>query len=510
MTPSKILFFICISFILGIFLESAIKIPQFILWAFLFVVVVTIFVSLAIWKFRFYAVVQNVNLPLIMLLVSFCVLFLLIGILRMQITEFNIQNNNLIKLNGLGQVVLTGFVADEADLRDNSQKIKVKTEYGIVLVTTARYPEYQYIDKIKIIGNPQTPSETEEFSYKNYLMKDGIYSVINFPKIENLGKASGSPSSATYSFVLNIKQKLRAGIQKNFLPPQSSVLQGMILGDRNVISQDLKDKLSVTGTSHIIAVSGTHIVILGAIIMNVLLLFGLWRGQAFYFSIILICLYIVLVGLPSSGIRAGIMAIAFLTGQKFGRQAMSSRIIVLAGSSMLLQNPLLLFYDIGFQLSFLAVLGMIYFDPILRSFIKFLIKKYFRKEIGVRYDNSISIFTVTISAQIFTLPIIVYNFGRISLVSPLTNILLAPVVYYLMLFGFLSAVITTMWSFLGWIISLPCYFIMIYFLGIIDFFSKPWAYATMENVSWIWLFASYLVIIFFIRFLRQKFRPNFI
>ena len=107
MTPSKVLFFLCISFVLGIFFESIIKIPQIFIWGFLFLDFLAIVVFLFLKKD-------------ILLIAGFCFLFLILGILRMQISEFNIASDKLAKLNGKGQVVLTGTVFDEPDLRDVS------------------------------------------------------------------------------------------------------------------------------------------------------------------------------------------------------------------------------------------------------------------------------------------------------------------------------------------------------------------------------------------------------
>lgn len=500
MTPSKILFYFCISFIIGIFIESITKIPQFFLWAFLFLDFLAIFVFL---------IIRKDNL----LITGFCILFLIIGILRVQIAEFNVANDKLSKFNNTGIITLTGEISSEPDVRDTSQKLKVKVGNSAVLITTSRYPEYKYLDRIKITGKLETPSETPEFSYKNYLMKDGIYSVMAFPKISAIdGPASGGELAITkkiYSGILWLKARMRESIRSNFSPPQSSILEGTILGNSGALSNELKNKLNITGLRHIIAVSGTHVVILSSIIMSLLLALGLWRIQAFYFAVIFIFGYIVLTGLPASGIRAGIMGGIFLLAQKLGRQSASSRIIVLACSFMLLFNPLLLFYDVGFQLSFLAVMGLIYFEPFVRSFFKFLAKKIFKIKTEEKYDNIFMIFSATVAAQIFTLPIIVFNFGNISWVSPITNILALPIVYYLMLFGFLSSFLGIFSNILGWILSIPCYVLLDYFVWVIDFFSESWMLKTIKNVSWIWLLNSYLAISFFILFLSKRYSQKF-
>ena len=509
MTSSKILFYLSVSFIIGIFISSIVKIPLIFLWGFLFLGFSVIIASLFFKKDY-------------LVIIGFCFLFLLLGAVRLQISEFNIANDKLSKFNDKGQITLTGKIFREPDIRNNSQKLKVRVSNvtsnvtpnvteGIVLVTTSRYPEYKYLDKVKITGNLQAPAEYEDFNYKNYLMKDGIYSVMNFPKVELLKKEKNEgPSFVIYSGILFLKQKLRESIRNNFSPPQSSILEGTILGDNGAMSQDLKDKLNITGLRHIIAVSGTHVVILSSIIMYLLIVLGFRRGQAVYIAIIFVCFYIILTGLPASGVRAGIMGGLYLLAQKIGRQSMGSRVIASACAVMLLINPLLLFYDIGFQLSFLAVLGIIYLEPILRKFLKFLFKKVFSNELEPKYENWISLFSVTFSAQLFTFPVIIFNFGTVSLASPITNILILPVVPYLMFFGFFTSLMGIFSNVLGWLLSVVCFALLSYFMWVVDLFSKPWMYKTIENVSWIWLVVSYFIIALLTRFLNKKYIQKFV
>jgi len=490
-------------------LESLVEIPQFFVWVILFLAVLIIFIFLISREVSFLPRGKKLT---IMLVVGFCLLFLVLGVARMQISEFNIANNKLSKLNGKGQIVLTGTIYSEPDVRDTYQKIKVKVGLpaqagdSLILVTTNRYPEYEYLDVIKLIGKLETPGQTEDGailgSYKNYLMKDGIYSAMNFVAIEKIGQAKPNILQKIYSTILWSKQKIRESIRHNFSPPQSSILEGTILGDNGAMTSDLKNKLNITGLRHIIAVSGTHVVILSAIIMSVLLAFGFWRGQAFYIALIFICIYIVFTGLPPSGVRAGIMGLIYLLSQKIGRQTMSSRLIALACALMLLINPLLLFYDVGFQLSFLAVLGLIYLEPLIKNFIKRLTKE--------KVEDFVGIFSTTFAAQIFTLPIMIYNFGNVSFVSPITNLLVLPIVYGLMVFGFLVSTIGALFDFLGWILSIPCWFLLTYFVKVIDIFSQPQMAKSITNVSWVWPVVFYLILGSVIWFLKTKYNKEFI
>ena len=104
----------------------------------------------------------------------------------------------------------------------------------------------------------------------------------------------------------------------------------------------------------------------------------------------------------------------------------------------------------------------------------------------------------------------IYNFGNISFVSPITNLLILPVIYLLMVFGFLASVGGAIYSGLGWILSVPCWALLFYFIKVIDFFSQPWAMKTVENVHWIWLAISYFFIVGVTSVLLKKYKKNFI
>lgn len=500
MTPSKIFFYFCLSFIGGIFFSSFFAIPQTILICFLILGLILI---TSLWKYKKIVVI------------GFCILFLVLGIWRHQVAELKIMNNELRKYNDLKEnLTLIGVVANEPDVREKSQKLTIKVEkigkhpetqpldiYGKVLITTKKYPQYQYGDKLKIIGKLETPPAFEEFNYQEYLKKDGIYSVIYWPKIELLERGKYKSSTyAIYAKILEFKEELRESIYQNLSPPQSSILGAMILGDKRKLSEDLKRKLNIAGVRHITAISGLHVTILSSILMTILIGLGLWRQQAFWGSLILITLFIIMTGLQSSAIRAGIMGGLFLLGQYLGRLSVSSRSIVFAAALMLFQNPLLLKLDIGFQLSFLAMMGIIYLMPIFQDWLKKVPDSFQLKDI----------LAMTLSAQVFTLPILIYNFGYISFVAIITNVLIVPLLYWIMLFGFLSAFLGVIWQPLGWIFSFPVWFLLTYILKIVDISSKlPFAFKTLE-ISWHWLIISYFILGIIIWRLHEKQKLKFL
>ena len=462
MTSSKIFLYFCLSFIGGIFLNSFFNFSQPILISFLILGILLISVF---WPYKKLVVI------------GFCILFLVLGIWRYQQALSKIVYPKEKAITFVGQVI------QEPDVRDDNIKLTVKAENieGKILVTAHRYPEYRYGDKLRMTGKLKIPQTMEDFNYPGYLAKEGIYSVMSWPEIELLEKNQGNP---VFANILSFKNKLRESVYQNLLPPQSSILGAMILGDKRKISQEWKNKLNYAGVRHITAVSGLHVTVLSSILMTLLLWLGFWRQQAFFGAILIITLFIVMTGLQPSAIRAGIMGGLFLSAQYFGRMNSASRAVFFAGAVMLLQNPLLLKLDVGFQLSFLAMMGIIYLLPVFRDWLKF-----------IPWENPKSILAMTLSAYLFSLPVLIYNFGYISFVAPFTNILIVPLLYWIMIFGFIFALSGMILPIIGWILSFPAWFLLTYLIKVVDWFSKiPWTYKTLENVHWVWLVISYLIL----------------
>ena len=496
MTLSKIVLSLCLSFIGGIFISSFFSVPSFIIGE---LFILGVFYSLLFFKKK------------LILAFGLCLIFLSFGILRYQIILKNFETQEIKDfINFSEQVEFVGKVVKEPDIRQDNINLLINIEKitinkidismsGNILVTANRYPEYQYGDKLNIIGLLKEPHVFEDFNYKNYLRKDNISTVIYYPDISTI--EYNSPLSSFYKKILDFKDQIREVIKQDLSPPQSSILSAVILGDKKNISDEWKEKLNRTGVRHITAVSGMHIVILTSILMSFLIGIGFSRGKAFYFTMGFIFLYIMLIGFPPSAVRAGIMAGLLLLAQKIGRMSQSQRGIIFAATIMLFQNPFLLKDDVGFQLSFLAVLGISYALPIFQNWLKFIPEN---KYLGIK-----DILGMTFSAQIFTLPILIYNFGYISLISPLTNILIVPILPFIMISGFIFSFIGIFWQFLGWIFSFPAWFLLTYVIKIIDLLYKI-PFASLEiKIPWFYFMVFYSLLAYFIWKLKKINIQNF-
>ena len=430
MSKSRIFLYFCLAFVVGIAVSSFIFIPQLALLGFL---ILGIFLIAVFWRHKKLTIF------------GFCFLFLALGIWRNQ------QALSKIIYPEEQTVAFTGLVAAEPDVRDNNTKLKVQKGKLKILVTADRYPEYQYGDKLKISGLLEKPPVFEGFNYRDYLKKDGIYAVMNRPKIELV---EGGQGNIVMAALIAFKNKFQETSEKFIPSPQIGILEALFSGDEGNISKEWKEKLNITGTRHIAAVSGMNITIIASLIASF---------APFYATMSLLFLYILMIGAPASAVRALIMAAIFILAKKLGRLSSASRAVFFAATFMLAVNPLLLRLDIGFQLSFLAILGLIYFQ---QAIFRFLKKIPDPKLFPVR-----ATLASTLAAQIFTFPVLIYNFGYIPVLSPITNILivplLAPVTILIFVFGLAAMIFPP----LGYLLSWPVWLSLTYIIKIINLFS---------------------------------------
>ncbi|MFH1714149.1 MAG: ComEC/Rec2 family competence protein [Candidatus Nealsonbacteria bacterium] len=489
MSLSKAFSFLCLSFVGGIFLGSSVVFSQTIILGFFVIAGVLIFI------FR-----KEKRI----IVFSLCLLLLVLGVLRYQSVLIESDKSQLHSFNKIQEKVLfSGVVENEPDIREFNKKltlgeIKVDSQKikGKVLITVNKYLPYGYGDRIKVEGLLSAPQEFPDFNYKEYLLKDGIYSVSYYPKIELIESGQGN---FLFSKILVLKDKLRQAIYRNLSPPQSLLLAAMILGDKRQITDIWKEKLNLAGLRHLTAVSGMHVAILTAVLMSFLVGVGFWRNQAFWITLSFIFIFILITGFQASAIRAGIMGGLFLLGRYFGRKSDSQRAIIIAATSMLFVNPFLLRLDVGFQLSFLAMMGIVYLLP---SF-----QKTFRKLPNIFQLRDIV--SVTLSAQVFTLPLLMYNFGYFSLVSPLSNILIVPFLPLIMVSGFVLAVLGVAWQPLAWTFTFLVWPLLTYLAKITDWFSGFPFSAIFLEISVFYLLALYFIILMAAWFFKRRQELNF-
>lgn len=364
----------------------------------------------------------------------------------------------------------------------NTEKIE-----GDVLITLDKYPQYHYGDRVRVSGLLEAPGEFEGFSYGNYLSRFDIYSVMRRPFVQRIGTGEGSFFWRAMSYFQN---GFNERINRLFPEPFASFEAGLLIGARKGIPPDIMEQFTVTGLSHIIAISGFNITIILSCALWALK--GLPRKIGFWVAVASIVLFTLFVGASPSVTRAAIMGILGLVALNHGRQSNIHLTVLFAAFFMTLWNPKILWWDVGFQLSFGAVLGLLYVAPLFGPWLRRLPEAF-----GIR-----EALTMTLSAQVMALPLIVFHFGRLSLIAPLANLLVCFAIPPAMFFGFAAVASSFFIESLGLVFGYVTSGILAYILGSVRLLSSV-PYASVDfSVSEIWLVLGYYaaLAVFLIRF----------
>lgn len=485
MTKSKIFLILSLSFIIGIFVRSFWNVNLF----FIYCAVIGAVVSISI-------LYKNK----IILISGFAILFFVGGIWLTEKKLAEMDNLDLAGKNFSG----SALIIKEPEAKDNYQKIVAAPApsqsppraggevLGKILINANKYPEYNYGDEININCNLEIPKNIEDFDYKMYLAKDGIFYICQKTKIELVESNKGSK---IYSGILKVKNKFNDNINQLIPFPQAGLLSGLILGGSAGTSEELKNNFSRTGMTHIVAVSGYNVTIVAEYLMLLGIFLGLWRKKAFWFAVMGILIFVLMTGMTASAVRAGVMGTLLLWAMKNGRLANSQNAIIFAGAVMLFFNPLLLRYDIGFQLSFLATIGIIYLYPYFESKLNKNSKLHWIWEI----------LFLSLSAQIFVLPIIVYNFHNLSIISLLANVLILPIIPLTMLLGFLMAIFGFIFMPLATIFAWLTFLPLKYEVEIINLLASfNFSAVEIKNFPWWGVGIWYILLILFIFYAKSK------
>ncbi|MCJ7621811.1 MAG: ComEC family competence protein, partial [Anaerolineae bacterium] len=402
----------------GIYTQSALRVPAWVLWLITPLLVAILLLWWSEWRVRLGAAGA---------------LLALLGALRYDTSLPSIDASTLAYYNGAGAVTVVGVVAEEPDIRDRYVNLKVSASYletggqrhgvkSLVLVQTGRHPSYAYGDELQIEGRLETPPELEDFSYRDYLARQGIHSMMRYGRITVLSQGHGDPF---HRVVYAIKSHLQETIARLFPEPTASLLTGILLGVETGIPRSLLEDFNETSTTHIIAISGFNIAIVGGAIGLLTRRFlGTYRSALV--SMLAIALYTILVGAEAAVVRAAIMGAISLVAIIAGRRTFALASLAAAALLMTLWNPLLL-WDVGFELSFAATLGLVLLVQPWEEGVRALLSRWVPEERATGMVRLLSgPLLITAAAQLAVWPISLYYFHRLSLVSPLTNFLIIP------------------------------------------------------------------------------------
>ena len=418
-------------------------------------------------------------------------LLIALAIFDLAMGEPNFKENHISFYNNQKQT-FQAVVSAEPDVRLDHQKLTVKpTELkGKVLVRTQLYPEYEYGDLLEVSCKIQKPEPIENFKYDKYLAKSGIYSVCYQPRITVLEEGNGNVLIAS---VLKLKSFMQKKINQTVAEPQAALVGGILVGARQGMPRDLLEKFNITGITHIIAISGYNITIIVVLLMNLFKSLKINRKKAIWGIIIGLVFFVILTGASASVVRAAIMGFLVAFAKHIGRPNKVRNVLILSAVIMVMFSPKILLWDAGFQLSFISTIGLIYLSPKLLRFFRWVPQKFALQE------NFVS----TLSAIIFTLPLILFQFGRLSIVAPLVNLLVLPVIPIAMFVGFLQFLMASVHLFFGQIIGWFSWLLLGYVIKVVNIFSSfSWA-AVDVSIPW-WLMIGLYVGLMYVIIKKKK------
>ncbi|HUX76171.1 MAG TPA: DNA internalization-related competence protein ComEC/Rec2 [Anaerolineae bacterium] len=392
-----------------------------------------------------------------------CALVLALGAGRLLLAVPHFDETSLSTYNDAGWVTLEGVVVGEPDEREHHTNLRVQAERlalpdgtelevdGLVLVQAGRYPQRRYGDRVLVSGMLETPPVFEEFSYREYLARQGVHSLLRRAQVTLLAEKQANP---LLYHLFTFKRYAQSTIASILPEPQAALLTGILLGVETGIPDELMDDFSATGTTHIIAISGFNVTIISGIFAGLARrLFG--QRRAVWVAVAGVVVYTIFVGASAAVVRAALMGVLYLWAQHLGRASFAPVSLAAATVVMTALNPYTL-WDAGFQLSAAATAGLVLFtEPLEQSFERALVRVTSAERAQKIVEIVSEAFIVTLAAQFTTLPILLHHFGHLSFITLLTNLLILPVQSYVMISGgialLLGLVVRPLGQAVGWI-----------------------------------------------------------
>jgi competence protein ComEC len=317
------------------------------------------------------------------------------------------------------------------------------------------------------------------FDYRGYLKAKGVREMISFGTVTVLESGRGNPILAA---LLTVKHRFMEALEESVSEPAAGLGEGMLLGVKRAIGEDLSETFRIVGIIHIVVLSGYNIMIVADFVMRILGHFFFPRTRLLL-GILTILLFALMVGLTATVVRASLMAMLVLIARNTGKLYAVMRALMLTGILMLFHNPYLLVFDPGFQLSFLATMGLVLLSP---QFEHMLVKvpEIIRGTLAT-----------TLGTQLFVLPVLLFSMGAVSLVSILVNVLVLPMVPYAMLATCIAGIGGLISSTLGVVLGAIAQLFLIYIVKVAEFFALiPYAELAIPAFPFLLVIILYMLL----------------
>lgn len=378
---------------------------------------------------------------------------------------------------------ITGIVAAEPEVRDDRILLRVdaesifvnnhsQTTSGFALVEAERSARIAFGDRIRATGRLEMPPSWDTFSYAEYLKRQGIFSRMPNAAVEVISAGHGNP---IHSLLIELKQSVKRNIGDVLPDPQASLLTGILTGDESGISAELAEEFSRVGASHVIAISGFNMVIVSAIVFRVILtLSGGDKPFAGFCAVAIIFVYAIFVGGSPGVMRAALMSSLVIVGDLLlPPHRTYYRPAPLAFAAVILLSDPAVLHDLGFQLSFCAVLGLVLFaDPISLG-LQSLLERILPSRLALTLHGLlVEPLVATLAAQITTLPLTILYFGKLALVALPVNLLIVPAQAALLVLGLAAVTVYVFAPALGTLLLWADMLFLSWTIGVVRAFAQ--------------------------------------
>jgi competence protein ComEC len=283
----------------------------------------------------------------------------------------------------------------------------------------------EYGNKLEINAKTSIP---EEIGIRRFLLGKNIHVYMTVSKYQILDSIQCHLQCQVIKSIASLRNIILVRIDEAYPNQVGEFLKGILIGYTDTLPADIKESFKRTGVSHILAVSGYNMAIIVMLVYQQLINRQVSRSISFWVTIIVMILFTILTGAEASIMRAGIFAALILGAEQIQRYVGGIRPLILCATILVIINPFYIAYDIGFQLSFLAVIGLIIYGQIFKTYTE-----------GIPSLGLLPMIGETFFAQLLVLPILIYYFGQISIISILANILIVPIIPLVMAWGSITS-----------------------------------------------------------------------
>lgn len=347
---------------------------------------------------------------------------------------------------------------------------------GKVLVSAGRFPEFAYGDRV-------TFSCEFHASEKNRgrLLTRGAVAECKTP--DAMSRESTGNGDPFFAAIIRIRHRFLKTIEQRFAEPYAALLSGLLVGERGNFDDATLSSFRRTGTMHMVAVSGFNVSLITFALFGILTRF-IRRQKALWITLALLLGFVAVVGAGASVVRAAIMGGLALIGVGLGRSAAATRLLLIAATVMVAINPWLLWFDLGFELSFVATLGLVAFAPLFSRWFQILPEAFDLRKVA----------SETIAALCATLPISIGVFGTVSFIAPFANLAILLLVPFAMGLGTLAVLLGSVPG-IGFLCVRAAHLFLAAIIGFADFFAGiPHAFMSIEEPG-VRIFAALLALL---------------